>query len=319
MKKTKSIKCLNCGAEINEANYCHNCGQPNKEKIISLRELLHDFFGDYFTFDSKLIRSIFPLMFKPGHLTSEYVTGKRVSYILPLRLYLFTTFVFFFVLALNAKFDSSSTGTKANEKPAISRDSLLAILDQDEGSLPEDLKEKIVANYDSAISGKKVNSEDWGEFGYTMIGGDSSGTVARYISQKAKHISSMGDEAGAVFVKEMINQIPKVLFILLPMFALFLKLLFIRHKRLYIEHLVFSLHIHTFVFLVLFIPLFISHWISVLFAGLAIVVYLFIALHNFYEQSYPKAFVKLILISGAYLVALIPAMILIVLFAVVSI
>ena len=105
MKQNKTTHCLNCGAYIGETNYCHNCGQMNTDKRLTLKQLLHDFFGDYFTFDSKFFRSLFPLLVRPGHLTREYVSGRRVSYVLPLRLYIFTTFVFFFVLALNTKFD----------------------------------------------------------------------------------------------------------------------------------------------------------------------------------------------------------------------
>ncbi len=93
MKKTTN--CLNCGEKLNDSNYCPKCGQRNTDKQISIKEFLHDFLKDYFTFDSKFFRSIFPFLFKPGLLTNEYIKGRRVNYILPLRLYLFTTFIFF--------------------------------------------------------------------------------------------------------------------------------------------------------------------------------------------------------------------------------
>lgn len=57
--------------------------------------MFHDFLGHYFTFDSKFFHSIVPLVIKPGFLSREYAKGRRVSYILPLRLYIFTTFIFF--------------------------------------------------------------------------------------------------------------------------------------------------------------------------------------------------------------------------------
>ena len=96
-----SIKnCPNCGHSVSGMKYCPNCGQKNVSKKLSLSQLIKDFSSDYFTFDSKFFHSLIPLMFKPGFLTREYVEGRRSTYILPLRLYIFTTFIFFLVVVV---------------------------------------------------------------------------------------------------------------------------------------------------------------------------------------------------------------------------
>ena len=77
--------------------YCPHCGQKDTSKIASVKGLIMDFLGDYFTFDSKIFKSLIPLVVNPGHLTNEYIAGKRISYIPPLRLYLFIS-IFFFIL-----------------------------------------------------------------------------------------------------------------------------------------------------------------------------------------------------------------------------
>ncbi|HDL18667.1 MAG TPA: DUF3667 domain-containing protein [Bacteroidetes bacterium] len=64
---------------------------------MTVRRFLKEFIGDYFTFDAKFFRSLFPLLFKQGHLTKEYISGRRANDIYPLRLYIFTTFLFFFI------------------------------------------------------------------------------------------------------------------------------------------------------------------------------------------------------------------------------
>ncbi len=149
MKKT--IYCLNCGKRIDNSNYCHHCGQRNTDKRISVKEFLHDFLKDYFTFDSKFFRSIFPLLFKPGHLTNEYITGWRVNFILPLRLYLFTTFIFFFVIAIQIKIEHNKV-TDKKAKTIISKDSLLLALDIIIPSLSFENKQHIVSHLGSLYS-----------------------------------------------------------------------------------------------------------------------------------------------------------------------
>ena len=319
MDKKKADICHNCGEEINGKNYCHNCGQPNKEKIISMRSILGDFFSEYFTFDSKFFKSLFPLLFKPGKLTKEYVDGKRVSYILPLRLYLFTTFIFFFVLALGAKLDSSAQLKNNNkEKPTISRDSLETLLNNDNGVLSPEMKDMIMTNYDAALENDTAKIKTKG-LKLKLVEQDISNFFKRYMQEKYNKVAGLGEGGTQIFIKEMINQIPKVLFFLLPVFALILKLLYVRHKRLYIEHLVFSLHFHTFVFIILMIPVIFTQWWAFAIAFFTINIYLYFSLHNYYEDTYIKAFFKWLFICFGYLFALVPALLLLVLFAVVSI
>ena len=104
MQVNKSTHCLNCGTEIGDANYCPGCGQLNSDRKVSLRQLLGDFFGDWFAFDSKWFRSLRPLLLKPGFLTREYLAGRRTAYILPLRFYIFTTLLFFVLYSMLGNF-----------------------------------------------------------------------------------------------------------------------------------------------------------------------------------------------------------------------
>ncbi len=102
-KLRKSEECLNCHQKIGDVNYCPNCGQINTSKDVPLRQFFKDFADDVFTIDSKLLKSFKPLLLKPGFLTKEYIKGRRVSYILPLRLYFFVTIVFFSLVTLQSK------------------------------------------------------------------------------------------------------------------------------------------------------------------------------------------------------------------------
>jgi len=102
--------CLNCNVTISKTfKFCPTCGQELKldNSVVSL---LTHFLNDYFTFDSKIIRSVLPLISKPAFLTIEYLKGKRVQYIAPFRLFIFLSLIFFLLLSLT---NSSSVSMDA--------------------------------------------------------------------------------------------------------------------------------------------------------------------------------------------------------------
>lgn len=313
MKKT--TYCLNCGKRIDDSNYCHHCGQRNTDKHISVKEFFHDFMKDYFTFDSKFFRSLYPLLCKPGHLTNEYTAGRRVNFILPLRLYLFTTFLFFFVVAIQTKIDHNKiSGTKVQQK--VSKDSLLVVFNK--LIPPQSTKEKqhIVSHLDSSFSIYPRKDE---KNIINITGLDSSSALFSYVKEKEEYLESKGKEGENIFWKSVIEQIPKVLFIMVPFFALILKLLYVRRKRYYVEHLVFSFHIHTFIFLFLLLPIIFLRWYTVLFVILVIIVYLFLAMKKVYVQSFIKTLVKMGILLFVYLVSIVPAFMILVFLTFISV
>lgn len=91
--------CLNCNQKLLD-QFCHHCGQENINVNLTFSELVRDFLGDMFTYDSRFYRTMLPLIFRPGFLTKEYFVGRRIRYVPPLRLYLFVSFILFLWLAL---------------------------------------------------------------------------------------------------------------------------------------------------------------------------------------------------------------------------
>src|SRR5690606_4609907 len=110
--------CENCYSTIN-GKYCMNCGQPARSYLMSLLELITDFIGDTFNYDSRFFRTLRPLLLKPGFLTNEFVRGRRHHYLPPVRMYIFVSLLFFFGAALLTDlsiFDSDDP----SEGPAVS-------------------------------------------------------------------------------------------------------------------------------------------------------------------------------------------------------
>ena len=289
---SKPTHCLNCGTEL-KGDFCYKCGQKNKSFQISFKQLISEFLGDYLTFDSKFFRSLKPLLFNPGFLTNEYITGRRVRYIFPLRLYLFVSLIFFFILAVNphqAKIVSFS------DDPVYVKDSTATA-----DSSMENINNKIIYHKNKS----KKDSTKKGELS------DSSTTQldpeVKILTEKLAKASQKEEQVR----KKIFNYLPKMFFFMMPVFALILKLLYIRRKIFYMNHFIFALHFHTFTFItfgLLFIILgFFENPESATMPGIVVFInsfYLIVALKNVYRQSLLKSIVKFVLLSFSYLIVM---------------
>ncbi|HSN60988.1 MAG TPA: DUF3667 domain-containing protein [Ferruginibacter sp.] len=127
LKERKQKNCLNCNAQV-YGKYCHICGQENVEPAESLWHLVTHFFNDITHFDGKFFSTLRLLLIKPGFLSTEYKMGRRNSYLNPVKMYVFTSFVFFFV------FFSAYTPEKDIITTTISVNSINELTELDEAS-----------------------------------------------------------------------------------------------------------------------------------------------------------------------------------------
>jgi len=94
-ERTEKI-CLNCNANLH-GRYCHVCGQENLEPKETVWHLVSHFFNDITHFDGKFFSTVKLLITKPGFLSKEYMIGRRASYLNPIRMYVFTSAIFFLI------------------------------------------------------------------------------------------------------------------------------------------------------------------------------------------------------------------------------
>ena len=94
--------CENCGAEL-QGHWCAQCGQPAIEYRRSFRHVVADLLNEFLNWDSKFFTTIALLLLKPWRLTNEFLAGKRVRYVNPLRLYLLASILFFFAATYGIK------------------------------------------------------------------------------------------------------------------------------------------------------------------------------------------------------------------------
>lgn len=272
--------CKNCNTLVQPTDqFCSNCGQKNREKL-TLKVLLGELANAYLSWDSKLFRTLKPLFFKPGEVSKNYLAGKRKHYVAPMRIYLFASVMFFILVSLFGTRVSPSDGGEDDqifhlsfddESENIPRDSLLLMIEHDRLGELSILKER----------------EDgfWKEFiQQGIIVSIQSGNFLGFLQ---KNISFM-------------------FFIFIPVFGWILKLFHRKRKMDYIEHLVFGLYLHAFIFFTLFITLAIGHIIGQgwpVFVGVpSLVIYLAVGIHNFYEASWLKTIIKTIFILLVYII-----------------
>ena len=104
------VYCANCGSEL-LGQTCYACGQPVKGMVRHLASIMADVGDTILNIDSRIFRTLWPLLMKPAFLTNEYLAGRRVRYVTPFRLYFFLSVIAFLVMAisLDATLDLKNT------------------------------------------------------------------------------------------------------------------------------------------------------------------------------------------------------------------
>lgn len=255
--------CPNCGTRV-EDRFCPHCGQRNTERLVSVRRILSDTLEDQLALNAALPRTLGALFFRPGLLTREYVTGRIARYLPPFRLYLVSSVVFF--VALSGIADANRIWRDAG--PAIR---------QWEAKHPGERPKNIDLGFDT------LDAPGW------------TRPLARRILRQQDKLNAMTPlESLRVQMESFNRNAPRATFILVPAFAGVLYLLYLRRRKLYVEHLVFALHVQSFAFLVaaagLMLPYTIPGRNRVI--GLILLGYLLWAMKVSYGQGWPKTLLK---------------------------
>ncbi len=92
--------CKNCETEF-IGYYCPNCSQSVKDLDRPFMIMGLDIMGNMWAFDTRVFKTLKSLLFKPGEMAADYVEGKRVRYMPPFSLYIFTSIIFFLLLNIS--------------------------------------------------------------------------------------------------------------------------------------------------------------------------------------------------------------------------
>lgn len=290
--------CENCLMPM-ASTYCSHCGQKKVSPSKHFSALLKEFFEDVLNLDDKILRTIKPLLFKPGFLSLEYFANRRMRYVSPLKLYFFLSVITFFLV-------QQSVESNINPDNLVQLDD-----DTAKNSKPKGIDFNL---FDGKPWNAKTNPAKlpW-----------IPDAVNALFNEKLVKLDGIlkSKDAQKQLIHAGLSAIPTALLLMLPIFALLLKLAYLFKKRLYIEHLIVALHNHAFLLMYILCIVIINQlglWWSASLSWLQTVndamnnllwmvlpVYFFTSLKRVYQQGWRKTLFKFLLIGFCYIFILV--------------
>lgn len=343
-KQRKETNCLNCGTEV-AGRYCQQCGQENIEPKDSVWGLVRHFFEDITHFDGKFFATFRTMIRKPGFLTKEYLAGRRMRYLNPIRMYVFSSALFFLIfynmfsvkydpmaaLADNVFTDNDSAWNLVREKGRYLVETEKDSLGLDSAirffkgisraiSIEADSTGKIEVASDSSRRWKISrsfdrnfkNRKEYDSLQAALPESERDNWFVRQIRYKNFDIEKKYGNNEKLLLTELANKfihtLPYLLFLSLPLYALFLKLIYARRKQyFYVSHVLFLVHLYIFTFLYMLIlsgmeklmDVYDTWWMYLIMTGLLLygVYYAYRSMRNFYEQGFFKTLMKFLLFN----------------------
>ena len=225
--------CHNCGAAVTY-HYCALCGQETKLHVPSAGEFIHEFVGHYVALEGRLWKTLVYLLFKPGLLTAEYIAGRRVRYVEPLRVYLSMSILFFALLKIVGA-PVGDMRLEPEEEKAVPH----AIAKAQAGKAQAGAR-KDMAQVPSAASEKQSKN--------AFEVRSSNGLTPAQLKKIEAFWGLPEKERVRLLTSAFFSYVPYARFCVMPIFALYLKLLYLGSGRRYGEHLLFALHTNAFAF-----------------------------------------------------------------------
>lgn len=272
--------CANCGAALS-GPYCGQCGQRHEPAIHSFRHFMAEGLEDLTHADSRLWRTLGALLFRPGFLTREFLEGRRARYLPPLRLYLVLSVTFFLIAGILA------------QRPGAANAYVVRV-DAASGAVTSG---QLAANPATA---RQVCSDAQRQMAW----------LGRLSPQFESSCVATVEDGGRRLSESLLHEIPRAMFLFLPLLGLVMKGLYRRPRRHYVEHVLFFVHNHACLFLLLAASallgaLGLPQWaMSAVHTVLLtyVPVYFLVSMRRVYGQGWLPTAGKLAALSLAYLV-----------------
>src|SRR4029077_9961009 len=299
-------ECENCGALLH-GHWCAQCGQAAVDYRRSFRHVIVDVLDSFVNWDSKFFASVGLLIAKPWRLTNEFLSGKRVRHVHPLRLYLLASILFFFAVNYWAKaihIDPSKLAPK-------NRTEIESELKKKD--LPPEVRAKLEAVLQEASLAQAAETEQSRgvatgpkdrRFVVFDPGTKASTRFERWLEAHAKEKFGERGTKLQLFLSTLLSNLPYMMLCCIPLFAFVLKILYLRRRIFYIDHLIYALHIHSFAYVGIMLivlatiglnraaPDQLARWIIAL-LWIAFALQIFLSIRRVYRQSWFVSIFKL--------------------------
>ena len=346
--------CRNCNARLT-GDFCAACGQKEREVrrpfIVLTSELLHT----VLELDGRAYRTLFLLLTHPGYLSTEYVKGRRASYTPPLRLFLVLSILLFFLVSVGGTLNSIANSVngdgegRAERRNEIARElegnedlqAALASIDSPEQAAAirqaledidtagiieaESIRESIERGERTAEIRQALQENEEvqairqfvSELNFPFLSPQASERLASFLDSQIEENGTEIAEDPAGFFFESLDYITVFILLMMPFMAVITSILYVFKRRYFIEHLILTVHNHSFLMLcfLLLLPLnlmqaseieTLSGAANILSALLSlwIVIYLFLSLKRFFGQGFFATFFKFGIATFSYSIVL---------------
>ena len=309
--------CENCGAQLT-GHWCAQCGQAAVDYRRSFRHVIVDVLDSFLNWDSKFFASVGLLIAKPWRLTNEFLSGKRVRHVHPLRLYLLASILFFFAVNYWAKaihIDPSKLAPK-------NRTEIESELKKED--LPPEVRAKLEAVLQEPSLAQAAETEQsrgvaTGPKDRPFVVFDpntkASTRFERWLEAHAKEKFGERGTKLQLFLSTLFSNLPYMMLCCIPLFAFVLKILYLRRRIFYIDHLIYALHIHSFAYVGIMLivlativlnraaPGQLARWIIAL-LWIAFALQIFLSIRRVYRQSWFVSIFKFFFGGFVYLIVL---------------
>jgi hypothetical protein len=288
-----AARCDNCGAAVS-GRYCGTCGQRVEPPVHSLWHFTKVAAEDLTHADSRLWRTLAALLFRPGYLTSQFLAGRRAAYLPPVRLYLVLSVLFFIwasatqravLVTLDSEHGVRSAEINA-EVGGIAKEAATPFGAARPGETPQQRAERVCRS--------------------ATYNGPWRGQLAPLVPRACRRVV---EDNGRSLGEAFLHNVPRAMFLFLPLLAGAMMLVYWRPRRYYVEHLLLLVHVHAFVFLLRMLAwalaalLFaVATWVQVA-TWLYIPWYLYRSMRVVYGQGRALTAAKFVLLSFFYLVS----------------
>ncbi len=297
--------------------------------------MIVDLLDEFLNWDSKFFRTLGLLVIRPWKLTNQFLAGHRVRYVHPLRLYLLASILFFFAVNYWAKSLHLQPG-KITSKDRAEIESAL-----DAQNLTPEQRAKVerslnMANISPEVAaimaakGKDTTPEETGIPQATPTSretatppaffqsGNPSTPFEKWIETRAKEKIGEHGTNLQLFAKTLISNLPYMMLCCIPLFALVLKILYIRREVFYIDHLIYALHIHSFAYLATILIILATIGLSSVASGafggwiiallwITFAAQIFLSIRRVYRQGWFISIFKFLFGGFVYLIVLVVA------------
>ena len=259
--------------------------------------LFHEVMQDLVNLDSRVWRTLIALLSRPGKLTNEFIAGRRTFYLPPFRLYLVLSLIFFLLPSFGGPSDlviENPGGTTTSDKDALSKPA--------EPESPAAPEAPAIPGPNMLLQGQDCATVDIDVFG------SRPGWLQPRLVQACERLKTV---SARDFWRALRSNLPKMMFIFLPLIALVNLVVYVFRRRSYVEHLLFYVHYHAFAFLLITLQITVTallKWMHVPFipglltfaAYTYLFVYLFKAMRSVYRQSRAMTTLKYLAVLSAY-------------------